>query len=475
MKRRPAPMSAEQIVRDYLGRVSTEAQRLLPKGDRLLFVGRTRAAIEARVGPLASADIEDVLTALTALGDPQELVKQERERLYTARRRGAAAQPPALWKPSKAGKQGTQPLPERSGGRRSGRQPKKPRPWGRAAVQPGAPEPAAGAGQPATSGAEPAPGPTEPASTPAQPAAGTAGPGTRAAPPRWPGTSEPMVPEPRRAWPRSVPSESAAPGAAAPGSAAPEAAPSEPQSSAPAPSGPGLAQPVLPEPVPFEPVPFEPQPAQPQPAQPQPAQPGAAQPQPAQPGAAEPEPAGPGGPEPVPPRPAEAAGSDPTRPLSIVPGMSPPGEEAPPLPGERLPGDRRARPRTLAAAPLGEAWALARKHPLEAVTVVLLGVGGLLYPFPLWLIAALVGTRSRRWDKRDKWAVLAGPPLFTLAGLVLLAATRQGSFFSVFFHAAGHDTSLLIRVGCVLWAGYLVWRLRRGPRSRPAPPWQRAR
>ena len=103
MRRRSAPPpSAQQMIRDYLGRVSVAATKVLPKGDRLLFVGRTRAAIEAQVGPLASADADDVLSALTALGDPEDLAKRERERLYSARRRGAAAAPPALWKPAKA-------------------------------------------------------------------------------------------------------------------------------------------------------------------------------------------------------------------------------------------------------------------------------------------------------------------------------------------------------------------------------------
>ena len=87
------------MLRDYLGAVSTAATRKLPKGDRLLFVGRTRAAIEARVGPLASADADKVAAALTALGDPDELAAKERERLYSTRRRGAAAEPPTLWKP----------------------------------------------------------------------------------------------------------------------------------------------------------------------------------------------------------------------------------------------------------------------------------------------------------------------------------------------------------------------------------------
>jgi len=96
-RRTPAPLSAQQMIRDYLVRVSAAAQKVLPKGDRLLFVGRTRATIEAQVGPIASAKADDVAAALTALGDPGELAKRERERLYSARRRGAAAQPPKLW------------------------------------------------------------------------------------------------------------------------------------------------------------------------------------------------------------------------------------------------------------------------------------------------------------------------------------------------------------------------------------------
>jgi hypothetical protein len=64
------------MIREYLGRVSVAATKVLPKGDRLLFVGRTRAAIEAKVGPIASADADAVVNALTSLGDPDELVKQ---------------------------------------------------------------------------------------------------------------------------------------------------------------------------------------------------------------------------------------------------------------------------------------------------------------------------------------------------------------------------------------------------------------
>src|SRR5580700_2748661 len=119
MRRRSAPPpSGQQMIREYLGRVSVAATKVLPKGDRLLFVGRTRAAIEAQVGPLASADADHVRNALLALGEPEALAKRERERLYSARRRGAAAAPPALWKPAKEPRRGAvtpAPPPRRPG------------------------------------------------------------------------------------------------------------------------------------------------------------------------------------------------------------------------------------------------------------------------------------------------------------------------------------------------------------------------
>jgi hypothetical protein len=58
---------------------------------------------------------------------------------------------------------------------------------------------------------------------------------------------------------------------------------------------------------------------------------------------------------------------------------------------------------------------------------------------------------------------------------MIRAATSQGNFFSPFYHAAQNDGALSIRAGCVLCAGYLIWRLRRGPRLRTLPPWQRPR
>ncbi len=84
--------------------------------------------------------------------------------------------------------------------------------------------------------------------------------------------------------------------------------------------------------------------------------------------------------------------------------------------------------RSPVVAILAEAWALARKHPLEAVAVILLGLGGLILPFPFWLIGGLVALRSRRWDARDKWIALAGPPLVTFVVLLIRAVTSAGQF-----------------------------------------------
>ena len=495
MRRRPAPPpSAQQMIREYLGRVSVAATKVLPKGDRLLFVGRTRAAIEAKVGPLASADADAVANALTSLGDPDELANRERERLYSARRRGAAAAPPALWKPSKESRRGAGGSRKGTGESRKGTGESR---WG--ATPPPARQPGPAQGRRRTRGwpHRGLTGPDEP-----QPAE-TAQPAEQEQPAETASPPEPVPVVPRQADPpdaASPPADVSLPPALPP---PPRVSPDE----VPRPRVP--PEQALEEGWPTEPAPAEPAPAEPasgdsasgEPARaetaaaaglpvpdlagleadaPGPGAPGSDGPEPGAPGSGgpEPEPPGSGGPEHngTPPgwlhpgRPAPAPVE--TTPLSIVPGMSESDEpEDHPVSGWRSPGGWRSP----AVAPFAEAWALARKHPLEAVAVVLLGVGGLILPFPFWLIGGLVALRSRRWDARDKWVALAGPPLVAFVVLVIRAVTSTGNFFSAFYHAAGNDLGLGIRAGCVLCAGYLIWRLRRGPRVRTLPPWQRPR
>ena len=499
MRRRSAPPpSAQQMIREYLGRVSVAATKVLPKGDRLLFVGRTRAAIEAKVGPLASADTDAVLDALNSMGDPEELAQRERERLYSARRRGAAAAPPALWKPSKESRRGA--AGSRRGGagsRRGGaasppareqgppQERRRPRPWPHRGLT----------------------GPDEP-----QPAETASPPG-----PPEPGPPELGRPEPGPVVPRQADSPEVVPPPVA--ASPPPEAPRPPE--APPPPG-ALQDGALREEVPRPRMPPEQAIEEGWPTEPAAAEPGAADLGPRNRPAAGPGgrgerlrgwSAGPGpgragrrgtgagsaggtdtagaetpgaetprsgGPEQngTPPgwlrpgRPTPAAPPSESEPLSIVPGMSESGE-----PEDHPVAARRsvAGWRSPVVAILAEAWALARKHPLEAVAVILLGLGGLILPFPFWLIGGLVALRSRRWDARDKWIALAGPPLVTFVVLLIRAVTSQGNFFSAFYHAAGNDVGVSIRVGCVLCAGYLIWRLRRGPRLRTLPPWQRPR
>jgi len=438
------------MIREYLGRVSVAATKVLPKGDRLLFVGRTRAAIEAQVGPLASADADDVRNALTTLGEPEELAKRERERLYSARRRGAAAAPPALWKPSKESRRRAVPPPPPA--RLRPNQARRTWPWPRGGLAgPDGPQP----GEAATPATTPEPAPAVPRQAES--------PEATAAPAETPAAGTP---------PSETPAAESATGEE---SGAGPATGEEPTAGVPAAGVPAAGAPaagISGADVPTADVPTADVPAAEEPAADAPAPEGPTADVPgtdlADPGLNGREPGGtpPGWLRPVHPVPPPGE----TKPLSIVPGMTQSEDtEEPPL-------SRRSPP---VAAPLGKAWALARKHPLEAVSTVLLGVGGLIFPFPIpfpfWLIGGIIALKSWRWDARDKWMALAGPLLVTFAVLLIRAVTSQGNFFSAFYHAAGNDGVPSIRAGCVLCAGYLIWRLRRGPRLRTLPPWQRPR
>jgi hypothetical protein len=529
MRRRPPRQpDAAQMIRDYLGAVSTAATRKLPKGDRLLFVGRTRAAIEARVGPLASADDPDlVAAALMALGDPDDLAAKERERLYSARRRGAPVQPPTLWKPpGKTSRRATPPAkPPRSGpaeprsaGGPAESRPRRSRTWPYRRTGPDDPAPPGVPAAPAGSGS-PEPGTAEPG-PPASGVAGAEGTGPGSSEP---GSSQVHIPQPRR--PEESPGPSAGPAPAGPGTSQDAAPPGRKPgtvgpgtaggagwlgSSGTGPptgtAGPGAGNGTVGPGVPGRSVGPGASGGTVGPGAPgRSVGPGASGPsvgsggsygtagpsvQNGHNGAAGPGAengsapdgrngaAAPGsqaghtangppvtaGPDAGPAAQPGVAPPDGTKPLSIVPGMETAG------PADDEPAGRRFGP----PVPLAEAWLLARKNPLEAVAVVVLGIGGLLLPFPLWLVGGLIAIFSRRWGKRDKWLALIGPPGFAVICMLLLGVSGGGNFF----HALGdasHQFGLLLRVGSLLSAGYLVWRLRRGPRRRKTPPWLRIR
>jgi hypothetical protein len=115
---------------------------------------------------------------------------------------------------------------------------------------------------------------------------------------------------------------------------------------------------------------------------------------------------------------------------------------------------------------------VARRYPLESAAVVVLGVGGLLYPFPLWLVGGVLTIWSRIWFARDKWVAILGPPVIALVGVLVTAMLMKGGLIGNLPHAFRLDFGYLLRLGSLLCAIYLALQARRGPQRRP-PPWQR--
>ena len=128
-----------------------------------------------------------------------------------------------------------------------------------------------------------------------------------------------------------------------------------------------------------------------------------------------------------------------------------------------------------AAALLGVLISQVRQSPVEAVAVALLGLGGAVYP-PVWLLGAIVTLVSQQWDYRDKWVGLAGPVLLLIVGTTVgVSLTEAHASMSSFMHEGWMYADVLSRVGAVLGAAYLAWRVSRGRRGPAVPPWSKPR
>ncbi len=142
------------------------------------------------------------------------------------------------------------------------------------------------------------------------------------------------------------------------------------------------------------------------------------------------------------------------------------------LPGGVRPAGRIA-PGGVGLAKRISAWA--RGSPVEAIAVTLLGIGGACYP-PVWILGAGFALMSRLWDYRDKWIGLAGPVVLLVVGtgMAVSVVTHHGSI--------GHDVhegwvyaDILSRIGAVAGTSYLVWRLTHPRRPPAVPPWTKPR
>ena len=103
----------EQLIRDYVNRVSVAARGRLTPEDRRAFVARTRELIEQNTRGAGAVGPMGVARFLNGLGDPAALVSRECDRL--------AAQPPDVTAPPPPGAAPPRPRPTRERRPRSAR------------------------------------------------------------------------------------------------------------------------------------------------------------------------------------------------------------------------------------------------------------------------------------------------------------------------------------------------------------------
>ena len=371
MRARPN-LSGEQLVTDYMTRVA-QAARLLPKGDRMAFVGRTRALVEREVGPPGTrTDAGQVAAALARLGEPEDLVTEERTRIdqhwvtsRAATKEEGEAAAAAL----------TGPLDRRLTARR--RPNSETQPLTGRLIPPGQAQTVTGPDGTVIS-------------TPASP------PGAS------PGRSGPRGAGLRSSGARTTGLRGAGAGSTgARHAGSPAAAPRRLRSAdSPGADSPGKGQRDA--------------------------------------------------------RSQGAAAGDTGHTGAIERLIG------------RIPGLRGVEGAETFTANAGR---LARDNLLESVAILLLGLGGLILPFPFWPIGAIVALFSRLWDGKDKSIAVTGPLLVTLV-LSLVAAPfvgGSGNVIVVYFHAIHVSFGLLVRVGSVVTAAYLAWRVSKGPRVKVLP------
>jgi hypothetical protein len=388
------PTGSEQLIRDYLNRLSVAARDLAPD-DRRTLLERTRILIEQRADLARRPTTMDVGRVLARLGDPARLVEQERRRLATQGRSPRPSTPAAP--PSTPARQR---FLARALGREHGRShgPSFGRPFqpdSRSSAPVARPNGVAnGVDKPTSADGSPHADSPSPANGTAHGTAALSG-GESARPER------PAVAQPH----------------SSPGSGAEQ----QPADAAPAASGTeGEHRDTVP---------------------------------PAEAAAAGP----------------TASADESTTAADAMPGGS--GSD----PAEARPEVRRwRRPRTAArrgavGRQFSRLLAWARNRPLEAAAIVVMGIGGPIFP-PVFLIGATLALASELWDGRDKWVGLALPVVLTVIGLAVGVAAGGRAHW---MHESWVYLDVVSRVAPALGAGYLAWRCQRPRRPSSVPPFSR--
>jgi len=123
-----------------------------------------------------------------------------------------------------------------------------------------------------------------------------------------------------------------------------------------------------------------------------------------------------------------------------------------------------------------------RRHRLETTAVILMTLCALIYPqpvwlagFALWLAGAVCTAASKLWSPGDKWAAIFGPVFLVIGGAataLALGGVRHSAH--AYLHEVLVNSVYMIKIGSLLGAAFLAWRLQRGRRD-PVPPWHRRR
>jgi hypothetical protein len=162
-----------------------------------------------------------------------------------------------------------------------------------------------------------------------------------------------------------------------------------------------------------------------------------------------------------------------TVPASTVPANTVPANTVPIGIGSLTWSTAAPAKRSRAAVALIRLASWARSNKVEAAAVVLLGLGGAIFP-PVWLLGAVVALASRLWDLLDKWLGLAGPLLLTVISLAVgIAVAGSRGSLGMHVHEAWVFADLTSRVTALLGAGYLAWRSAHGRRPPATPPWSK--
>ncbi len=482
--------TAEQLIRDYLNRLSVAARTRLRSDDRRAFLARTRESIERRSGAPGTADPARVQEILAGLGEPATAVELEHARLAAERsRRAAASARSGLWRPRPRGNAAQEPAEPRGSAPDAEARPgsdavpdagptraRVPRDVPRAAVDvshlagrelTGDIEKKVKAKRPVTSRWRPGeplqPRPRRPSRIPRSSPRGSRSPDRDAAGPSGSGTGSASADaKPADAKPDGAKSRGAKPAGAKPAgarsavSASAGAAPSTVAAPEAATQAPGAARPDAPGTGPVLPGPGGPGPVWPGQVLPGPVLPGQ-----------------------VPP-PRTAPGADPTPavPVGAAPG---PGTRSTRAFATRRWRPQRAQLTDATRNAAGRAAGFSRRHRAETAAIVLMAIAGLIYPFPIWvvgsfvwLIGAAIAVVPKTWTVVEKSVGIVGPPTLVIAGTaVTLALGGTRTTMAAYVHEILANSVPLIKISALAGAGYLAWRARRGSGGRSLPPWNR--